>query len=125
MHEFPPPVLQWRMHELGIMESALNTALDHAKKENARAVIVLRLRVGKMTGVIPECLEFAFDSLKVGTLAEGGRLEVEFVTPRFHCPECDREFEVEGISYTCPDCGEQRCTLVAGKELEIVNLDIE
>ena len=119
------PVLQWRMHELGIMESALKTALDCAKMENARAVKVLRLRVGKMTGVIPECLEFAFDALKVGTPAASGRLEVEYVTPRFHCPECEREFEAAALSYTCPHCGERRCALVAGKELEIVNLDIE
>ncbi|HYG35135.1 MAG TPA: hydrogenase maturation nickel metallochaperone HypA, partial [Clostridia bacterium] len=64
------------MHELSIMDSALNLALDQARKAGAKRICGIRLRIGALSGVVPEALEFAFEALVTGTLAEGAKLSI-------------------------------------------------
>lgn len=44
------------VHELAIMDSALNLALDQARKAGATRVHVIRLRIGVLSGVVPDAL---------------------------------------------------------------------
>ncbi len=59
------------MHELSIMQSALSLALDQARQAGAARVHTIRLRIGALSGVVPDALEFAFEALTPGTMAEG------------------------------------------------------
>ena len=65
------------MHELSIMQSALSLALDQARQAGAARVHTIRLRIGALSGVVPDALEFAFEALTPGTLAEGAQLAIE------------------------------------------------
>jgi hydrogenase nickel incorporation protein HypA/HybF len=114
------------MHELSIMESALNIALERAQAAGANRVHVIRLRIGALSGVVPEALEFAFAALAPGTAAEGGELKVEHVPARFWCRGCEREFQAEDNLYAeCPTCHEPSTELRAGREMELASLEIE
>ena len=73
------------MHELSIMQSALSLALDQARHAGARRVHTIRLRIGALSGVVPDALEFAFEALAPGTAAEGAKLAIEAVPARFWC----------------------------------------
>ena len=73
------------MHELSIMESALNLALEQARKNGAVRVHALRLRIGALSGVVPDALQFAFEALTPGTAAEGAELLIDNVPARFWC----------------------------------------
>ena len=53
------------------MEDAVRMAVDAAKKAGASRVLALRLRVGTLSGAVPEALRFAFDVVCRGTIAEG------------------------------------------------------
>ena len=59
------------MHELSIMQSALNQALREARRAGAARVHQIRLRIGVLSGVVPDALQFAFEALTPGTAAEG------------------------------------------------------
>jgi hydrogenase nickel incorporation protein HypA/HybF len=113
------------MHELSIMQSALSAALAEAEKAHATRVHVLRLRVGALSGVVPEALEFAFETLSQGTPAQGARLAIEPVPARFRCVPCDHEFVVEDMLVVCPACGGSNAELRAGRELEIASLEVD
>lgn len=113
------------MHEMSIMESALNLALDQARSAGARRVHVIRLRIGALSGVVPEALEFAFEALVSGTPAEGGRLQVDFVPARFWCRECNAEFASSDMLAECPGCQRPSRDLRAGREMELAALEIE
>ena len=60
------------MHEVGVMQSALEIALEQAGRQGASRIDCIALRVGMLSGVVPEALEFAFDVVARGTIAEGG-----------------------------------------------------
>ena len=42
-------------------------------------MLAIRLRIGALSGVVPEALEFAFEALRPGTLAEKAELAIESV----------------------------------------------
>lgn len=113
------------MHELSIMDSALNLALDQARQAGAIRVHVVRLRIGALSGVVPEALQFAFEALTPGTLAESARLEVEHIPARFWCAGCAREFASESLLPECPACQEPSRELRAGREMELASLEID
>ena len=113
-----------RMHELSIMDSALNLALDQAQKAGATRVHVIRLRIGTLSGVVPEALQFAFEALAPGTLADGAALDIENVPARFWCPACTREFRSDDFFGECPDCHRPSGDLRAGREMELASLEI-
>jgi hydrogenase nickel incorporation protein HypA/HybF len=113
------------MHELAIMKSALDLALDQARQGGAGRVQVIRLRIGALSGVVPEALQFAFEALTPGTLAEGAQLAIEQVPARFWCAVCAREFTAADLIAQCPDCRELSGDLRTGRELELTSLEID
>lgn len=82
----------------------------------------VKVRVGALSGVVPEALAFAFEVMSRGGIAEGAVLEVEEVPSRIRCDDCgvfeDTPFLV------CPRCG-KLAELLSGRELEIVSMEIE
>jgi hydrogenase nickel incorporation protein HypA/HybF len=107
------------------MESALSVALDQARQAGARQVHVVRLRIGALSGVAPEALEFAFAALAPGTLAENAQLAIEHVPARFWCAACVREFAADDLFAECPGCHRPSGELRAGREMELASLEIE
>jgi hydrogenase nickel incorporation protein HypA/HybF len=49
------------MHEVSLLENTLELALDYARQQNVTQIQHLTFRVGQLSGVIPEALQFAFD----------------------------------------------------------------
>ncbi len=107
------------------MESALSTALDEARRAGASRVHVVRLRIGTLSGVVPEALQFAFEALTPGTAAEGATLAVESVPARFWCRICQREFQSDDILEGCPGCHQPSGELLAGREMELASLEVD
>jgi len=113
------------MHELSLMQSALSLALGEARRAGASRVHVIRLRIGAFSGVVPEALQFAFEALADGTLAEGTELAIENVPARFWCAVCAREFEAGEMFAECPDCHTPSGELRHGREMELASLEID
>jgi hydrogenase nickel incorporation protein HypA/HybF len=112
------------MHEISIMQSTLDLALQTAQASAAKAIHCLRMRVGTMTGVVPEALQFAFEALRDGTIAAEATLEVEIVPAASWCPNCQHEFESRDWMPECPVCHEARSNLRHGLELELSSLEV-
>jgi len=114
------------VHELGLMQSVLEIAEGYARREGARAIREIGLRVGALSGVEPAALEFAFEAAKQGTLAEQARLAVQWVPLVAFCEACTVEFAVDspfGIAL-CPLCDEPAAALKRGQELEVEYLEV-
>jgi len=112
------------MHEVSIMEEAVRMAVETAKTAGASRVLVLRLRVGTLSGAVPDALRFAFDVVCHDTMAEGASLEMETVPAAAWCPECRAEFECADFISQCPRCQNLSGELRRGRELEIASVEI-
>jgi len=113
------------VHELSIMQSALSLALESARQAGATRVHSIRLRIGALSGVVPDALEFAFEALTPGTAAEDARLAIESVPARFWCAACKREFQAEDMLGECPGCHALSGELRAGREMELASLEVD
>lgn len=112
------------MHEVGLMQTALELAAEQTRRQGASAIHRIRLRVGNLSGAVPEALEFAFEAISQGTLAEGAQLEIERVAVVCHCETCDREFQPDDVVFECPRCGELSVDVRQGRELELAQLEV-
>ena len=98
-----------------------------AEKAGADKLVCVRLRVGDMTEVVQESLDFMWGICceQRGPMVEGCRLEVEYVYPRSACLKCGHEFEHDRFHLKCPECGSASTMLLSGRELEIASMDVD
>jgi hydrogenase nickel incorporation protein HypA/HybF len=113
------------MHELSIASSILERA-QRASEQNGNArVIKVGLRIGEISGVEPDALNFGFEALAKDTPMQGAVLEIELCKRRQRCGGCATEFEPEGYLTACPSCQGEESTCVAGKELDVMFIELE
>ena len=114
------------MHELSIALSVLDIVRTAAAESGLANVTIVRLRVGRASGVQPDSLRFAFDCAKVGTPAEGAVLEIDEVPVGGHCDVCDGDFtNPEPYVLACPLCGGASFRVTTGDELHVLDLEGE
>ncbi len=106
------------------MQTALDLAAAHLRAAGARRIHRLRLRVGELSGVVPEALRFAFEALSAGGPAEGAVLEIERVAAVHQCAACGAEFTPRDELPECPRCGGWGGRPRSGLELELTSLEI-
>jgi hydrogenase nickel incorporation protein HypA/HybF len=113
------------VHELSLVASVFDVLEEKAREHGAARVVRVVLKVGRMSGVVPDLLESAFDIYKKGTLAEGARLEVVVVPVKTRCPDCGGETVREDADFSCAACGSRRIEIVEGRELIVERIELE
>ena len=113
------------MHELAITQSMLNLVLEQAEKAKAKKVGKINLVIGEMTGVVGECVQFYFDFLSKGTLADGAALSFSAVPTQARCRGCGKLFALKEFDWTCPSCRGNNIEIVSGKELFVESIEVE
>jgi hydrogenase nickel incorporation protein HypA/HybF len=66
------------MHETHLIQPIIDDISEHAKREGAKAVSKIRLKIGEFTGVKEASFRETFSVLSKGTLLEKAELEVTF-----------------------------------------------
>ena len=112
------------MHEISLIEQVLEIAIEQAKKRGGNRIHQLNMRLGEISGVVPEALQFAFDSLKSGTAAEQSQLEIDCKPALLECPRCQQSVSTESYPDLCPSCGDVISTLIQGTELDLVSVEV-
>jgi hydrogenase nickel incorporation protein HypA/HybF len=112
------------MHEVGIVQSILEIAAQQTKAAEATQVHTIRLRIGRLTGVVPEAIEHAFAVLRAGTPAAEAVLAIEIVPAICWCDECEQEFTADGLYSECPTCGTPSLIVRQGQEMDLVSLEV-
>ena len=110
------------MHELGITQSIVRIAEEHA---GGRPVKWVSLEIGKLSGVMVDAVRFCFDVCCKGTLLEGCRLEIDEPEGRAECLGCNAELTLTEPFGVCPRCGGVRLRFTAGDELKIKEMEVE
>jgi hydrogenase nickel incorporation protein HypA/HybF len=113
------------MHESSLTENLFEHVLVHAKEANARRVTRVKVTIGALSDATPESIQFYFNSLSPGTLAEGAMLEFARAPGTAQCPVCAKEFEIDEIYGACPNCGNFPVKVTSGNGVYLSSLDVE
>ncbi len=113
------------MHELAVTENVLALVLEAAQKANARRVTAINLVIGDLSSFVDESVQFYFDLLSRGTIAEGAVLNFRREHAIASCRECRQEFQVSSpLSPFCPNCGSHRLEVRGGQGLVIDSIEV-
>jgi hydrogenase nickel incorporation protein HypA/HybF len=106
------------MHELSITQSVVDAVTEWT---GSAAVVSVRLRVGRLSGVVPDAMRFCFELVTAGTPLEGAVLEIERPDGRGSCRTCGAEFPLPDPALLC-HCGSADVAVLAGRELAVASV---
>ena len=113
------------MHELSITENILEISLDHANKAGAISISNIYLVIGQLSSIIDESVQFYWDMISEGTLAEGATLHFKRLPIIMTCNQCNHQFTPGGDDFKCPACKSDEITITQGEEFFLEAIDIE
>ena len=113
------------MHELAVTQSMLDLALEYAGRAGAQRITRINLVVGEISGIVDESVQFYFDFVSKGTLAEGAQLAFERQPARLRCRACGHEFALQDGNWACPVCQAQGGEIIAGREFYMESIEVE
>ena len=113
------------MHELSIAMSIVEMAEEEAERRGATRVDTVFLRVGPLSGVVPQALRSSFELARENTPLADARLVIEDVPIVMLCPRCEAERDVRSLQQmSCAVCGSPPSDIVHGRELEVTALEL-
>lgn len=114
------------MHELGIMNDVLETALKVAENNNGTKVTEIRLKIGVMSGVVPRYVQSFFDVISKDTPAEGAKIDIVMDPAVFECHDCGEKTSFSALNpgYKCHACQSASLKLLSGYGFQITSVAI-
>lgn len=113
------------MHELSIAMSILESVEEEVDRHSYGPVEAVHIRVGSLSGVVPEALRSAYEIAAYETPFASSRLVIEEVPVVIYCPTCRRNQHIrESAWFCCPECNTPSAEVVSGRELEISALEL-
>jgi hydrogenase nickel incorporation protein HypA/HybF len=109
------------MHEMGLCEAVLSVVREVSEDEPVGRV---RLRVGRLQGVVPDVFEFCWRMVAQDTGAADAALELRDVPVRVRCRACGDEADLEGTMVACPGCGAPSVAVLAGDALTVEEVEL-
>ena len=113
------------MHEMALAQSVIELVEERARADVFSRVRTIRLAIGALAHVDPRALEFGFDVVARGTIAEGARLAIDRPAGRAWCTDCSETVDVGERGEPCPKCGGFKWMLTEGDDLRVVELEVE
>jgi hydrogenase nickel incorporation protein HypA/HybF len=114
------------VHELSIALSIIGGVEEEARRQGVSTVCAVHLRIGPLSGVVPDALRFSFDLAAEGTVCAGANLMIEEVAVRVHCSACGRDAPpLSSQCLHCSNCRHTQTEVIAGDELDLFAIELE
>jgi hydrogenase nickel incorporation protein HypA/HybF len=112
------------MHELSLAQNIVEIVHQYVPAEEASTVKSVKLKVGELSGVVADSLEFCFSAIIADTPLSGTSLEIEHIPFTLRCKQCSKTFFSELGVVLCPTCGADTTEVIAGTEMQVVEIEL-
>jgi len=113
------------MHELSITQNILEIALRHAEQAGAREIKGIDILIGRYSSFVDDSIQFYWDIIAKGTIAENAVLHFQRVPVEFTCQDCGAVYEPQEDDFACPRCLSPRVRVTRGEELRVESIEVE
>jgi hydrogenase nickel incorporation protein HypA/HybF len=113
------------MHELSVTQSLLDISLQHAEKANAKQITDLYIVMGELSSMVDDSVQFYWDIIAKGTIAEHAQLHFRRVPAELQCNTCGAKYHPTEKELICPKCGGVGAKIIAGEEFALESIDVE
>lgn len=111
------------MHELSIAMSIIDVAGEEAERLRAR-VVAVHLKLGPLSGVVPEALLSAYERAREGSRLSDARLVIEEAALVVFCPACGENQPAAALQQICCSVCGSAGEVVGGREMEVTALEV-
>lgn len=113
------------MHEYAVTQSIVNIAVEAAQQAGARRILGIDLVLGELSSIVDDSIQFYFDMLSQGTLAEGATLRFRREPTTVTCWDCNHQFSARApLPGACPACAGNRLQVQGGREFELESIEV-
>ena len=112
------------MHEMTLAQDVVQIVEDAARRNGATRVAVVHVEIGGLSHVEPEALEFAFEAVARGGLAQGARLDIHRTPGKAQCMPCGETVPLGRLGDACPRCGGYELRVTGGDEMRVRDIEI-
>lgn len=112
------------MHELSLMGNLFEVIEQTLERNEVTKVLMVKIRIGKLTNADPDAMRFAFEAFAQGTPCEGAQLIIDQIPVRGRCSQCGQEFPIEHIFFFCPHCECPQVKIIQGQELLLESMEV-
>ena len=123
------------MHEVSVMADLIDAIKKELERYEVVSVKEVTLKVGKLTNLGSEQLEFAYEIMSRDSILEGSELVIEEEDIEVKCSKCGYEGPVKNMELgedshynipilSCPECG-GAIMITAGKSCCVKSMEIE
>jgi len=111
------------MHEMGVAESIVETALS-ARGEREGRITTVCVEVGSLSAVNVQSLEFWMDLTLQKKGMEAAEVKIERVPATVKC-DCGNRYEAKDMFSGCPECGSLIREVLAGMNVNVKYIEVE
>ncbi|MFP4497599.1 MAG: hydrogenase maturation nickel metallochaperone HypA [Vulcanimicrobiota bacterium] len=115
------------MHEMSIVNHLFLLIRQKMEKlyKKIYPVKKVKVKVGKMSTVVPRALSFAFEVLSKNTEFENTVFKIDYIPLTIECLDCHRKMELDEPFLFCRCCDSFNVEIITGRELEIDSFEIQ
>lgn len=108
------------MHELGVVFHIIDDVTEAGKENGLTSIASVTVRLGTVSGVIPEYLENCWKwAVKRTEILKEAELIIEPIEAVTFCEDCNAEYDTVKYGRICPACGSPNTYLLRGNEFLI------
>ncbi len=113
------------MHEVSIAQAIIDS-VRQVKQVREKKIIGINIRLGEWSHLKEDNLNFVYQVM----VAESKQfcnssLNFDKVQAQSRCRDCHQIFTPRDYSPVCPNCSSIDTELIAGRELEIISVEVE
>ena len=113
------------MHELSIANDILTIIRQNVPQEELNNIENINVKIGDMSGVVAESLEFCFQAIISETELDNAKLVIEKIPFAVKCNSCGSESTNEFGIRVCSDCNSTDTTVISGLEMQVTEVELK
>lgn len=113
------------MHEMSIVQGLIAIIKEEMDNAGATRLRSVRVKIGEIAGILPEALKNCFEIVTAGNEMSGAELNIDIAPLMGYCRKCNKEFKVIEYNFSCLECHSSDIEIVSGREMSIVEIEVE
>ncbi len=113
------------MHELAICQALIEELKIISTQHSGKKIVVINLKIGPLSGVVPKLLESAFSIASCRSVADGAILTITQSDITVRCKQCHLESKASVNRLICAHCGNWQTELLSGDEMLLNQVELD
>lgn len=110
---------------MSVVNSIIKICEEEVKNKKIKNVNSIKIKVGELAGLVPECISYYFDIASEDSIISGAKLLIEKVPLKIKCNICGYEGRTDKKKFNCPRCNGYKLDIKEGREFYVESMEVD